>query len=117
MRSSNLATARLARHDAIAATLARMIDDALAAQLAAAAPGHTGVGGRSVRLEIDGAAVFAKMVPLSDLERLPENARSTANLFGLPLHCQYGLGGCPGFGAWRELEGSLAATRWVRSGA
>ena len=117
MRPSSPPTARLARHDAIAAALARLSDDALAAQIAAAAPGHTGVGGRSVRLEIEGTALFAKMIPLSDRERRPENVRSTANLFDLPLYCQYGLGGCPGFGAWRELEGALAATRWVRSGA
>lgn len=37
---------------------------------------------------------------------------STANLFGLPTFCQYGVGG-PGFGAWRELAANTMATNWV----
>lgn len=41
--------------------------------------------------------MFVKRVPLTDLERRPENVRSTANLFELPLFCHYGIGG-PGFG-------------------
>jgi hypothetical protein len=37
---------------------------------------------------------------------------STANVFGLPTFCQYGVGG-PGFGAWRELAANTMTTNWV----
>jgi hypothetical protein len=56
--------------------------------------------------------VFVKRIPLTDLERRPENVRSTANVFGLPAFCQYGVGG-PGFGAWRELAANVMTTNWV----
>jgi hypothetical protein len=46
---------------------------------------------------------------------LPEHARSTANLFGLPTFCQYGVGG-PAFGAWRELAAHTMTTNWVLGG-
>jgi hypothetical protein len=49
------------------------------------------------------------------MERLPEHVRSTANLFGLPAFCQYGIGG-PGFGAWRELAVHTMTTNWVLAG-
>lgn len=59
-----------------------------------------------------------KRVPLTDLERRPEHIRSTANLFGLPLSCQYGVGavGSPGFGAWRELAVHTMTTNWALAG-
>ncbi|MEO6766957.1 MAG: hypothetical protein ABIO03_25940 [Umezawaea sp.] len=42
-------------------------------------------------------------------------AASTANLFGLPAFCHYGVGliGGPGFGAWRELAAHTMTTNWV----
>lgn len=55
--------------------------------------------------------VFVKRVPLADRERV----RSTANLFGLPLYCQYGVGS-PGFGAWRELAAHTMTTDWLLAG-
>ncbi|MGW6062044.1 protein kinase family protein [Streptomyces sp. NPDC055189] len=76
----------------------------------------SGIGGKAALLEIDGVPVFVKRVPLTDLERRPENAGSTANVFGLPVFCQYGIGG-PGFGAWRELAVHTRTTDWVLSGA
>jgi hypothetical protein len=60
-----------------------------------------GIGGGAATLTVGGVPVFAKRIPLTDLERRPEHVRSTANLFGVPAFCQYGVGG-PGFGAWRE---------------
>jgi hypothetical protein len=66
-------------------------------------------------LEVAGTPVFVRRVPLTDLERRPENVRSTANLFALPVFCQYGLGG-PGFGAWRELAVHTMTTNWVLTG-
>ncbi len=69
-------------------------------------------------LEVDGTSVFVKQIPLTDLERRPENVHSTANLFGLPVFCQYGIGsiGGPGFGAWRELAVQTMTTNWVLAG-
>jgi hypothetical protein len=37
---------------------------------------------------------------------------ATANLFDLPMCCQYGVGS-PSFGAWRELAANAMATSWV----
>jgi hypothetical protein len=64
---------------------------------------------------VDGVRVFVKRVPLTDLELRPENMRSTANLFGLPLFYQYGVGSA-GFGAWREPAAHLMANSWVLRG-
>ncbi|WP_246149322.1 serine/threonine protein phosphatase [Nonomuraea turkmeniaca] len=72
----------------------------------------SGIGGTSMVMDIDGVPVFAKRIPLTDLERRPENVRSTANVFSLPTYCQYGVGG-PGFGAWRELAANIMTTNWV----
>lgn len=56
-----------------------------------------------------------KRVSLTDLERRPEHLQSTANLFGLPAFCHYGVGtiGSPGSGAWRELAVHTMTTNWV----
>lgn len=78
-------------------------------------PLGSGIGGRSALLEVCGKPVFVKRVPITDLELLPEHARSTANLFGLPTYCQYGVGG-PSFGAWRELAVHTMTTNWVLAG-
>ncbi len=70
-------------------------------------------------IDVAGVPVFVKRVPLTDLERRPGSVLSTANLFGLPVFCQYGVGS-PGFGAWRELAANAVTTSWVlarRTGA
>jgi hypothetical protein len=66
-------------------------------------------------LDLKGVRLFAKQVPLTDIERAPGNVRSTANVFGLPLYYQYGVGST-GFGAWRELATNLMATDWALAG-
>jgi len=53
-----------------------------------------------------------KKIPLSELEMRSENWLSTANLYQLPLFCQYGLG-APGFGSWRELYSNQQTTQWI----
>ncbi|GIE98247.1 hypothetical protein [Paractinoplanes rishiriensis] len=73
----------------------------------------TGVGGRTGTALFDGSPVFVKWVPLTDGER--QRSGSTANLFGLPLHYQYGIGSA-GFGAWRELAAHRMTTEWALSG-
>jgi hypothetical protein len=107
--------ARLAAYSAVSTSLALRSDHRLGELVDAAAPLGSGIGGRSALLEVDGKPVFVKRVPLTDMERLPEHARSTANLFGLPTFCQYGVGG-PGFGAWRELAVHTMTTNWVLGG-
>ncbi|GGU53014.1 hypothetical protein GCM10010178_52250 [Lentzea flava] len=83
-----------------------------------AEPIGSGIGGTSALLDVGGTPVFVKRVPLTDLELRPENVRSTANLFGLPVFCHYGVGliGAPGFGAWRELAVHTMTTDWVLAG-
>jgi hypothetical protein len=107
---------RLGVHSEVSTSLARYSDHELGDLVATAKPLGTGIGGRSALLDVAGTPVFVKRVPLTDPERLPENVRSTANLFGVPSFCQYGIGGGPGFGAWRELSAHTMTTDWVLGG-
>lgn len=106
---------RLHAYDIVSTTLALHSDYVLGELVAAATPIGAGIGGKSGLLEVAGIPVFVKRVPLTDLERRPEHVRSTANLFDLPLFCQYGVGliGGPGFGAWREPAVHTMTTNWV----
>ncbi|HET9169800.1 MAG TPA: hypothetical protein VFN97_10195 [Actinospica sp.] len=106
---------RLAAYSAVSTSLALLSDRALARVLEEAAPVGAGIGGKAAVLEVGGTPVFVKRVPLTDLERRPENVRSTANLFELPMFCHYGIAG-PGFGAWRELAVQVMTTDWVLGG-
>ncbi|WP_239116503.1 serine/threonine-protein kinase [Planotetraspora phitsanulokensis] len=106
---------RLTAYSAVSTSLALRGDRELREWVDTAIPLGSGIGGTSALLEVDGSRVFVKRVPLTDLERLPENTRSTANVFGLPTFCQYGIGG-PGFGAWRELAVHIMTTNWVLEG-
>lgn len=76
--------ARLAAHSAVSTVLALCSDLELSGLLDAAEPMGSGIGGTSALLDIGGIPFFVKRVPLSDLERQPENVRSPANLFKLP---------------------------------
>ena len=106
-------TARRSRHDRISATLAARNDAELSALLHAAPASAVGVGGGSAVLNVDGVSVFAKRIPVTDRELA--RPHSTANLFDLPFHCQYGIGS-PGFGAWRELAANMIVTEGVLAG-
>ncbi|OEV02767.1 hypothetical protein [Streptomyces oceani] len=110
--------ARLAAHGAVSTSLALSSDRRLHELVDAATPIASGLGGKSVLLEVGGTSVFVKQVRLSDLERRPENIHSTENVFGIPTFCQYGIGsiGGPGFGAWRELAVHIMTTNWVIAG-
>lgn len=109
---------RLAAHGAVSTSLSLCSDRRLREVVDAATPIGSGIGGETVLLEVEGTSVFVKQVRLTDLERRPENVRSTANLFGLPVFCHYGVGsiGGPGFGAWRELAVHTMTTNWVIAG-
>ncbi|WP_165984317.1 protein kinase family protein [Streptomyces sp. YIM 98790] len=110
--------ARLAAHGAVSTSLALCSDRRLRELVNGATPVGSGIGGKTVLLEVDGTPVFVKQVPLTDLERRPENVHSTANVFEVPSFCQYGIGsiGGPGFGAWRELAAHAMTTNWVIAG-
>ena len=106
---------RLARHTAVSAHLSSMSDREHARVVATATELGTGIGGRSMELNVDGSRVFVKRIPLTDIEMLPQNMFSTANIFELPTFYQYGVGSS-GFGAWRELAAHTMTTQWVLDG-
>ena len=111
--------ARLERHATVASSLAALGDGELAQLIDAAPALGSGIGGTRSLLHVGGVPVFVKRVALTDLERRPGHVRSTANLFGLPTFCQYGLAppaGSPATGAWRELAAGEMATKWVLAG-
>ncbi len=107
--------ARVARHGTVSTALALLSDRRLGELVEAAPLIGSGIGGTSVSLEVEGTPVFAKRVPLTDLERRPDNVMSTANVFQLPTRYQYGVGSA-GFGAWRELAAHVMTTNWVLGG-
>lgn len=111
--------ARLSAHGDVSTSLALCSDRDLRKLVDAAVPAGSGIGGKSALMEVAGTPVFVKRVPLTDVEMRPGNVRSTANLFGLPDFCQYGVGaiGGPGFGAWRELAVHTMTTNWVLTAA
>lgn len=105
---------RRAQYSIVSNRLASLSDKQLEELLKTATSLSVGYG-ENVTLNIEGIPVFIKKVPLTDLERKPENIHSTANLFNLPLFYQYGVGSA-GFGAWRELAASVMTTNWVLTG-
>lgn len=106
---------RVRRHGEVSRALTTYGDRQMTAMLTQAQAPGSGIGGDSMRCTVDGVPVFVKRIPLTDLERRPEHVMSTANLFGLPPFCQYGVGS-PGFGAWRELAATMMTTGWVLAG-
>ncbi|GGN79153.1 hypothetical protein [Nocardia rhizosphaerihabitans] len=91
--SSLCSETRLAAYGSVSTSLALLSDHALQRALDAAEPLGSGIGGKSVLLEVAGRQAFVKRVPVIDLELRPENVHSTANLFELPMFCHYGIGG------------------------
>ncbi|GAA0995968.1 hypothetical protein GCM10009555_091030 [Acrocarpospora macrocephala] len=110
--SSGTYAARLAAYAEVSTQLSLLSDRRLGQAMRAAVALEPGIGGRSAEMDIGGRRVFVKRVPLTDLELRPQNVRSTANLFGLPLFYQYGVGSA-GFGGWRELAVHIMTTNWV----
>jgi len=106
---------RLADHGVVSTTLSLLSDRQVRALVEDTPVVRSGIGGTAMALEVDGVRVFAKRIPLTELERRPENALSTANLFALPTFYQYGLGSA-GFGVWRELAAHVMTTDWVLGG-
>jgi hypothetical protein len=105
--------ARHARYVSASTYLASRRDAELATLVDASRTGGVGVGGDWSKLDVDEVPVFAKRIRLTDRELA--RPRRTANLFDLPLHCQYGIGG-PGFNGWRELAANAITTEGVLAG-
>ncbi|MFE7314433.1 protein kinase family protein [Streptomyces sp. NPDC057555] len=114
--SESVRAARRSTYATVGTRLSLLSDRRLRDAVAAAPSLGSGIGGRAAEMDVEGARVFVKRVPLTDLELRPEHLRSTANLFDLPLSYQYGIGSA-GFGAWRELAAHLLTTGWVLTGA
>ena len=109
-----MGSSRISRHVTAATALSLLSDAQLLDRLAGAEVLSEGIGGTGSRLEVDGVPVFAKRVPLTALEQ--QHRHSTANLYGLPAFCHYGLGSPEG-SAWRELALHVMANGWVLDGA
>ena len=99
----------------VSAVLEALNNGDLAQLLAGAHAGTEGFGGRTTQLVVGDERVFCKLIPLTSLESLPANYKSTKNLFDLPFYYQYGIGSV-GFGAWRELASHALASDWVIHG-
>lgn len=91
---------RIERHATVSESLARLSDGRLSELLDGGTVLGSGIGGTSVLVRVGETQIFVKRVPLTELERQPEHQRSTANLFGLPVWCQYG--------GWRSVVRGLA---------
>lgn len=106
-------TSRLQRSDRVAALLAQLDEPAIEALLAGATDSRQGIGSRSGTVEVAGEQVFVKVMPLTDDERAARG--STANIFGAPPWCQWGVGAV-GFGVWRDLSAHETVSTAVRAG-
>ncbi|HEX5119932.1 MAG TPA: hypothetical protein VFW65_32500 [Pseudonocardiaceae bacterium] len=116
--TSDRRQARLVTYGDVSTALAMLGDHQLGRFVDTARAVGSGIGGSTALLDIAGAPVFVKRIPLTDVERLPRHVMSTANVFGLPTFCQYGVVeyGVAGFGAWRELAANTMTTNWVLAG-
>ncbi len=105
---------RITIYHTISSVLNALHDEDLQHLVSTASPVHHGSGSKakSCILKIKNTPVFVKKIPLTDIEQLSENIMSSANIFNLPLHYQYGVGSA-GFGAWRELLVHQLTTKWV----
>lgn len=105
---------RIKKYESISTSLACLSNENIGHILNDGKQMHTGIGGKSTLVYIDQIPVFVKKIPITDIEQLPQNMRSTANIFDLPLFYQYGVGSA-GFGVWRELATHIMTTNWVVS--
>ncbi|WP_067466530.1 serine/threonine protein phosphatase [Nocardia amamiensis] len=108
-----MAASRSDRHRRLSAFLASHSDFELAELVDTGRVTSVGVGGGTALIDVDSVPVFTKRIPLTDRELA--NPGSTANLFDLPVFCQYGIGG-PSFNAWRELAANIIVTDAVLAG-
>ena len=106
---------RIKTYNSCSMALAALTDQQLIKLLATGESFHSSMWSTSSVINLSGTQIFVKKIPLTDLERQPENFQVTRNLFDLPTYCQYGVGSA-GFGAWRELAAHIMTTNWVLTG-
>lgn len=106
----------MARYEDVSSVLDGLDDDQMRGLLEGAVPLGAGIGGTTLRVDIDGVPAFVKCLSLTDLEQREEVRGSTANCFDLPAFCHYGIGS-PGFGVWRELAMLTKTTDAVLAGS
>lgn len=99
----------------MSSALSQWTDDELRRELAAATPLDDGIGGDAAVLSVAGTKVFVKRLPLTEVEQQTQVVNMTSNIFGLPMHCHYGVG-APSTTAWRELGVHKITSDWVMSG-
>jgi hypothetical protein len=106
---------RAENHSFLSSELAKLSDERVQDLIENSVPIEEATSNRVAFCTFKKQKVFLKRIPLADLENESGNHLSTANLFKLPLFCQYRLGS-PGFGAWRELAAQKMASDWVLNG-
>jgi hypothetical protein len=106
---------RLSTYSSVSTGLSLLSNLQLMDLLDKARPLGASIGGITSLLEINDTLVFVKRIPLTNIEREPQNILSTANVFNLPIYSQYGIGS-PGFGVWREIAAHTMSTNWVIAG-
>lgn len=103
---------RLTRYAIVSTTVTLLSDEQLRERVEDATGLDTGIGGATALMQIEETPIFVKIIPLTEKERLTENAMSTENVFKLPPYCQYGIGS-PGYSVWREVAAHTMTTNWV----
>ncbi len=101
---------RKEKYQLVAKVLEDASQEAIQQLLSSGEKVYTGIGGTAMKLQIESIPVFAKKLPLTNIEI--QNKLSTKNLFELPTYYQYGVGSA-GFSAWRELQTHHMTTEWV----
>jgi hypothetical protein len=86
-----MATIRVALRQRVSASLGTRSAIELAPMMRIGRVISEGASGGSELVDVDGVPVFTKQIPLTDQE--VAHSGSTANLFDVPMFCQYGTGG------------------------
>lgn len=77
---------RIKTYNSCQKVLSGLTDQQLSQLMINAESFHTSMWSASSLLNFNGHHIFVKKIPLTDLERLPEHYKSTANIFDLPLY-------------------------------
>ena len=75
-------------YDSLSKTLSDFTEQKMCELILNAKPFHTSLWSTSLLLNLSGTTVFVKKIPLTHIERLPNNFRSTKNIFELPTYYQ-----------------------------
>ncbi|AZN41359.1 protein kinase domain-containing protein [Paenibacillus albus] len=105
---------RLASYAAVSTALSLLSDEQLRERVENAQIVGIGIGGSTALLQLEDRPIFAKIIPLTELESRTPNVMSTRNVFELPPYCHYGIGP-PAGGVWREIAAHIMTTNWVLS--